>query len=277
MSKWNAEIAWEEMDKREVTVFPSNPLLLTDILNVSRQRGRKPGALRIGVSGGAPVPPDLKRAYQDELGVSLVESYGQSELGGFVALGYPRREEGDRLAAIGAALPDKEVRIVDEKGDEVPTGEPGEMVLRGGFMWGYWRMPEKTAETLRGGWLHTSDMGRMDSEGYIYMLGRWSERIVSAGKVIFPRAMEEALYRHSAVRYVAVIGKPDSAAGEVSKAIVALYDGKPATPEELLKHCHAQLGPQNSPALVEIIPEMPMTPTGKIAKADMQRRERERA
>lgn len=277
MSKWNAEAAWEDMDRREVTVFPSNPLLLTDILNVSRQKGRKPSALRMGVSGGAPVPPDLKRAYQDELGVSLAESYGQSELGGFVALGYPRREEGNRLMAIGPALPDKEVRIVDEEGNEVPIGEPGEMVIRGGYMWGYWRMPEKTAEALRGGWLHTGDMGRMDSDGFVYMLGRWSERIVSRGKVIFPRAMEEALYRHPAVRYVAVIGKPDPAAGEMPKAIVALYDGKTATPDELLKHCHAQLGADQSPAAVEIIPEMPMTPTGKIAKADLQRRERERA
>jgi acyl-CoA synthetase (AMP-forming)/AMP-acid ligase II len=277
MSKWNAEAAWEDIDRREVTVFPSNPLLLTDILNVSRQKGRKPKALRIGVSGGAPVPPDLKRAYQDELGVILVESYGQSELGGFVALGYPRREEGDRLAAIGSALPDKEVRIADEQGKEVPTGQPGEMILRGGFMWGYWRMPEKTAETLRGGWLHTGDMGCMDSEGYFYMLGRWSERIVSRGKVIFPRPMEEALYRHPAVRYVAVIGKPDSKAGDLPKAVVALYDGKSATPDELLKHCRTELGAENYLVEVEIIPEMPMTPTGKIAKAELQRRERERA
>ncbi len=277
ISKWNAEAAWEEMDQRGVTAFPSNPLLLTDILNVSRQKGRKPKALRIGVSGGAPVLADLKRAYQDELGVILVESYGQSELGGFVALGYPRREEGDRLAAIGAALPDKEVWIADEQGKEVPSGEPGEMILRGGFMWGYWRMAEKTAETLRGGWLHTGDMGRMDSEGYIHMLGRWSERIVSRGKVIFPRPMEEALYRHPAVRYVAVIGKPDSKAGALPKAVVALYEGKSATPDELLKHCRAQLGAENTLVEVEIIPEMPMTPTGKIAKAELQRREKERA
>lgn len=277
MSKWNAETAWEEMDQRGVTVFPSNPLLLTDILNVSRQKGRKPSALRIGVSGGAPVPPDLKRAYQNELGVILVESYGQSELGGFVALGYPRREEGDRLAAIGAALPDKEVWIADEHGKEVPSGEPGEMVIRGGYMWGYWRMAEKTAETLRGGWLHTGDMGRMDSEGYIHMLGRWSERIVSRGKVIFPRPMEEALYRHPAVRYVAVIGKPDSKAGDLPKAVVALYDGKSATPDELLKHCRTELGAENHLVEIEIILEMPMTPTGKIAKAELQRRERERA
>ncbi len=274
MSRWDAETAWEEMDRRGVTLFPSNPLLLTDILEVSRQKGRKPDALRIALSGGAPAPPDLKRAYRDELGVFLVESCGQSELGGFVALGYPRREEGERLEAIGPPLPDKEVRIVDEQGNEVPVGEPGEMVLRGGFMWGYWKMPEKTAATLRNGWLHTGDMGRMDSEGYISMLGRWSERIVSAGKVIFPRAMEEALYRHPAVRYVAVIGKLDSDAGEIPKAIVALHERESATPEELLVHCHAELGAEKSPTLVEIIPEMPMTPTGKISKAELERRER---
>ncbi len=228
-------------------------------------------------SGGAPVPSDLKRAYLDELGVVLVESYGQSELGGFLALGYPRREAGARLDAIGPTLPDREVMIADEAGNEVPTGQPGEMVIRGGVMAGYWRMPEKTAETLRGGWLHTGDMGRMDSEGYIYMLGRWSERIVSAGKVIFPRAMEESLFRHPAVRYVAVIGKPDAQAGSLPKAVVALYDGQSATPEELLAHCRAELGVEDSPVEVEIIAEMPMTPTGKIGKADLQRREIELA
>jgi len=274
MTKWDAETAWQEMDQRNVTLFPANPLLLAEILEISRQKGRKPNALRIGLSGGAPVPPDLKQAYQDEIGVHLVESYGQSELGGFVALGHPRREEGDQLAAIGTALPDKEVRIVDEQDKEVPTGEPGEMIIRGGFMTGYWNMPEKTAEALRGDWLHTGDMGRMDSEGYISMLGRWSERIVSTGKVIFPRAMEEAFYRHPSVRYVAVIGKLDAAAGQIPKAIVALHDGQEATSDELLAHCHAELGAENSPALVEIIPEMPMTPTGKIGKAELQEREK---
>jgi long-chain acyl-CoA synthetase len=274
MTRWDAETAWQDMDERGVTLFPSNPLLLTEILEVSRQKGRKPQALRIGLSGGAPVPPDLKQAYRDELGVFLVESYGQSELGGFVALGYPRREEGEQLAAIGRALPDKEVRIVDEQNNEVPIGEPGEMVLRGGFMTGYWNMPEKTNQTLRNGWLHTGDMGRMGSEGYISMLGRWSERIVSAGKVIFPRAMEEALYRHPAVHYVAVIGKSDADAGEIPKAIVSLHNGKTVTSDELLAHCHAELGAENSPRLVEIIPEMPMTPTGKIGKAQLQEREK---
>ena len=274
MTEWDAETAWEEMDKRSVSLFPSNPLLLAEILEVSRQKGRKPAALRSAVSGGAPVPPDLKRAYQDELGEYLVESYGQSELGGFVALGYPRRQEGEQLAAIGRHLPDKEVRIVNEQDEEVPIGDPGEMVIRGGFMSSYWEMPEKTAEILRNGWLHTGDMGRMNSEGYISMLGRWSERIISSGAVVFPRAMEEALYRNSAVRYAAVIDKADEEAGEIPKAIVALHEGTTATPEELLELCYSELGRENSPSAVEIIPEMPMTPTGKISKAELQEREK---
>ena len=275
MSKWNAAIAWKEMDERSVTLFAANPPWFAELLEISRQKGSKPKALRIGLSGGAPVPPDLKRAYLDELDVYLVESCGQSELGGFVALGHPQREQGERLAAIGPAPSDKEVRIVDEEGQEVSVGEPGEMVLRGGYMVGYWRMPEKTAEALRDGWLHTGDMGHVDSEGYISMLGRWSERIVSAGKAIFPRPMEEALYGHPAVEYVAVIGKADPRAGEIPKAVVALQKGRSATVEELLTHCRTVLGADNSPAIVEIISEMPMTPTGKVGKAELQRRERE--
>jgi acyl-CoA synthetase (AMP-forming)/AMP-acid ligase II len=217
---------------------------------------------------------ELKRAFRDELRVVLVENYGQSELGGFVALGKPFWEDDERLAAIGPALPDKEVRIVDEHEREVPTGDPGEMVLRGGFMAGYWNMPDKTSETLRNGWLHTGDMGRMDSEGYIHMLGRWSERIVTSGRVIYPRNMEEALYRHPAVHYVAVIGKADASAGEVAKAVVELYGGKPATTDELMRHCHDYLGAERSPQVIEIIEKMPMTPTGKIGRADLQQREK---
>jgi acyl-CoA synthetase (AMP-forming)/AMP-acid ligase II len=275
MTNWEAAVAWEEMERRGVTMCTGNPLLFADLLNECRRRGRKPAGLRLVVSGGAPTPVELKQAYLAELDVFFVESCGQSELGGFVALGHPQAEPPERLAAIGPALPDKEVRIMDEQEREVPTGQPGEMCLRGGFMVGYWNMPDKTAAVLRNGWLHTGDMGRMDAEGYISMLGRWSERIVSAGRVIYPRPMEEALYRHPAVQYVAVIGRPDPKAGEIPKAIVSLYPGRTATSEELLAHCWAELGPDHSPRLVEIIPEMPMTPTGKIGRAQLQERERQ--
>ena len=269
---WDPGEVWEEMESRGVTYSVANPLLLADLLRVSRQKGRKPAALRFVVSGGAPVPPDLKKAFQDELGAPLVESYGQSELGGFVALGYPRAESGLRLLSIGRELPDREVIIADEQDREVPRGQPGEMLIRGGVMLGYHGLPEKTAEALRGGWLHTGDMGIMEPDGYIRMIGRWSERIVSYGKIIYPRTMEEALLSHPAVRYACVIARADPAAGQLAKAIVELHPGQVAGDPELLAHARSILG-ADAPALIEIIAKMPMTPTGKLARAELQARE----
>ena len=141
-------------------------------------------------------------------------------------------------------------------------------------MQGYWERLEKTAETLRGGWLHTGDMGTMNREGYVSMLGRWAERIVSNGIVLFPRSLEEALYRHPAVRQVCVIGKPDSEAGELPKAVITLYPGASVTNSELQAHCSIQLGTEQPLSLFEILDELPMTPTGKINRAKLQEREK---
>lgn len=122
--QWDPPTVWQEMDERGVSVLVGNPLVLGDLLKEIQARGRKPGALRLCVSGGAPVPPDLKRAYVEGLGVYLVESYGQSELGGFLALGYPRPEPPSRFFAIGPGLPDRETRVVDEAGRGSPSGSP---------------------------------------------------------------------------------------------------------------------------------------------------------
>ena len=181
------------MDVTEATAFAANPTILSEVLVESRKRGRKPGRLRYGMSGGGPVPAALKKAWRDELKLPLIESYGQSELGGFVGLGYPVLELDQRLGAVGPALSDKEVRIFDGDGREVPIGEVGEICIRGGFMNRYWGRPEKTAETLRGGWLHTGDAGLIDHEGYVTMRGRYSELIEVAGVTWFPRDVEDAL------------------------------------------------------------------------------------
>ena len=273
MSRWDVHKAWQIMEERGVTYFPANPTLLREVLDLARQQGRAPAKLRMGITGGGPVPPDLKRAWRDELKLPLVESYGQSELGGFVGLGYPELIPDEKLLAVGPPLPDKEVKIFTEQETEVPTGQMGEIVIRGGFMLGYWGKPEKSAETLRGGWLHTGDMGKMDEDGYVTMLGRWSERIMAHGQVIFPRGIEEALYRHPAVRQACVIGKPVSGAGQLPKALVTLYEGQSATPQALLHHCQSQLSADQQPVEVEILAELPMTPTGKISRAELQARE----
>ena len=277
MSRWEINKAWQVMTEREVTYLPANPTILREVLDRARQAGQMPSKLRMGISGGGPVPPDLKRAWRDEFKLPLVESYGQSELGGFVGLGYPTLVGDDKLLAVGPTLPDKEVQIFDEAAQSVGVGQMGEIVIRGGFMVGYWGKAEKSAETLRGGWLHTGDMGKLDVDGYVTMLGRWSERIVSQGRVIFPRGIEEALYRHPAVQQACVIGKPDAVAGQLPKALVTLYAGAAATPAALLDHCRQQLPADQVPVEIEILPALPMTPTGKIGRAALQTRENQRA
>lgn len=270
-ARWDAAEVWQEMEDRQITYFVGNPLVLADLLDICRQRGTKPSALKKCLSGGAPVPPALKKAYYDELNVALVESYGQSELGGFLAMGYPHREPDDRFTAIGPGLPDRETMIADEQGNEQPVGEPGELVIRGGAMVGYWNMPKKTAEVIRAGWLHTGDMGSMDQEGYYTLLGRWSERIVSSGRIIYPRRMEETLLSHPAVHYAGVIGKYDPLKGQVPLGIVELHPHQSIRAEELMAYCRSILGESDSPADILIVFQMPMTPTGKIGKQELMR------
>ena len=272
MAQWDAHEAWRIMAARRVSVFVANPLLLADLLHTV-PAGGPPPPLRMGISGGGPVPPDLKHDFHARLRIPLVESYGQSELGGFVALGTPDAPDPHRLAAIGPIQPDKEVIIADDQDREVPIGEAGQILLRGGFMVGYWRRPEATAATLEGGWLHTGDVGRLDEDGNLYLLTRLSERIVAGGRALYPRLLEEALLRHPAVHRAAVFGLPDQALGQIAKAAVSLHPGRTATEAELLAHCRRELG-DGGPHRLEILDGLPMTPTGKISKMDLVAREK---
>lgn len=269
--QWDQAAAWQEMEDRGVTFFAGNPLVLGDLFKESVVRGKAPRALPRCISGGAPLPPDLKLGFYNDFGIHIVESYGQSELGGFLALGYPRKEPGARFYSIGPGLPDRETIVADENGVEQPVGQPGELLIRNDVMLGYWNQPEKTDSVVHDGWLHTGDMGVMDTEGYFTLLGRWSERIVIRGKVVYPRYMEEALLRHPAVHYAGVIARGSVAEGQIALGIVELYPGKTATTDELMAHCVNILGKEDSPEQVLIIEKMPMTPTGKIGKQELIR------
>jgi acyl-coenzyme A synthetase/AMP-(fatty) acid ligase len=268
MGRWTAETGYEALERAGATMFVANPTYLTDILEVSRARGHAPKSLRFGMSGGGPVPKALKRAWRDELRLPLVESYGQSELGGFVALGEPALLPDESLSAVGRPLPDKDVRIQDAAGREVRPGELGEICLAGGFMAGYWGRPEKTAETLRGGFLHTGDAGAMDADGAVTMRGRFAELINVAGRTWFPRDVEEALAAMDGVREAAVVGLPDP---EMGDRPVAFVTGDAALDPDMLK---AAIVPHVdydvSPLVIRRIDRFPMTPTGKIAKAELR-------
>ena len=268
---WDPVAVWDDLEDNQCTYFPANPPFLTDLLVESRKRGRAPQALRLVASGGAPVAPELKRAYFDELGVAFCESYGQSELGGFVALGRPSRPTDDRFGAVGEPLPDKEVRILDDADDEVAVNQPGEICIRGGYMHGYWNEPEKTAEATRNGWLHTGDVGRMDELGYVTTLGRVSERIESTSGPIYPRPIEEALQRHPAVRYAAVIPVGAEPAAIVTFWADATQAGE--TPDAVALRAFYDAQPDADPRLarIEVLDVMPMTPTGKLDKITLRK------
>lgn len=271
MGKWTQNIGFDALEKTGATLFVANPTLLADVLLESRTRGRAPTHLRVALSGGGPVPPSLKAAWRDELKLPLAESYGQSELGGFFGLGEPVLQPDDKLGAVGRPLPDKEVRIFDAEGHEVPIGEVGEVCMRGGFMHGYWGKPDKTAETLRGGWLHSGDAGMLDRDGYLTMRGRFAELIKVGGRTWFPRDVEEALCAEKGIKEAAVIALPDPQLGQRPVGYVTLTDGD-VDLDRVRQSIAVRLPYDLAPLTLVSIQAFPMTPTGKIAKAELRER-----
>jgi acyl-CoA synthetase (AMP-forming)/AMP-acid ligase II len=271
MGRWTQASGYDALAATGATMLVANPTLLTEVLVESEQRGRLPSQLRFGLSGGGPVPPSLKIAWRDRLKVPLVESYGQSELGGFFGLGEPALQPDARLGAVGRPLPDKEVRILDRDGREVPIGAIGEICMRGGFMRGYWGRPDKTAEALRGGWLHSGDAGLIDRDGFLTMRGRFAELIEVGGKTWFPRDVEEALCAQAGIREAAVVGLPDAALGQRPIGYVTT-DGGAFDPARLKAAIARSLPYDLAPLALISLPAFPMTPTGKIAKAELRER-----
>jgi long-chain acyl-CoA synthetase len=222
------------------------------------------------LSGGGPVPPTLRKAWRDEFKVLRVESFGQSKICGFFALGYPRVEPDDnKLLRVSAMLPDKEVRIMTPTGEFAPFGAIGEIVLRRGFMSGYWNQPDETAQAIRGGWLHSGDIGVIDADGYLTMRGRRSELINVAGRDRFPRDIDEALCRVPSVALAARIGLPDGKSGMRPVAFITLNPGQRSDATKL-KAAAAQTAPYDiGPLEIVIADSLPITPTGKISKAEL--------
>lgn len=269
MGRWTQQTGWDALAATGATMFVGNPVVLTELLEESQARGRLPSPLRFGLSGGGPVPPTLKRAFRDVLKLPLVESYGQSELGGFFALGFPELEpDDDRLMRVGPPLPDKEVAILTSADEPAALGRVGEISLRGGFMAGYWGKPEKTAEATRGGWLRSGDLGSMDADGYVTMRGRRSELVTVDGVDWFPRDVEEALAAEPGVLLAALVGLkgPD---GIRPVAFVTARAGAVLDTAALAAAIGPKLPYDLSRLEIRVAAELPTTPTGKIAKATL--------
>jgi long-chain acyl-CoA synthetase len=271
-SGFDVERFLEFVARYKVNALFTVPTMIKMIVDHPAARDADLSTLRWVMYGGAPMyVEDLKKAL-DLMGPVFVQIYGQTESPMTGTMLRPQEHVVDgpnapRLASCGRARSGMGVRILGEDDRPVPTGETGEICLRGAtVMQGYWNRPEATADTLRSGWLHTGDIGKMDEYGYVYILDRTRDMVISGGLNIYPREVEEVLLTHPAVSEVCVFGVPDDKWGEALKAHVILVPGRSATAAEIISFAAQHLAGYKKPKTVDFMSEIPKTPYGKLDK-----------
>ena len=255
----------ELIEQRRITVLFGAPPMFGAWLQAAGDRTPDLSSVRIAVSGAAPLPGEVLQAFRDRFGITIWEGYGLTETAPAVttnALG-----EEARLDSIGLVLPGVDVRLVDESGEEVAEGDPGEIVVRGPNVFeGYWRRPEDTESSFRDGWLRTGDVAYRDDDGYLYIVDRTKDLVIVSGFNVYPKEVEEAIATHPKVAEVAVIGVPDARTGEAVKATIVPRQGGSLTEEEILDHCRDTLARFKWPRHVEFVDALPKHVTGKVLR-----------
>lgn len=266
------------IQERKITNGFMAPTMIRVLLDYPLLDAHDLSSLRYVVYGGAPMyVEDLKEALQ-KIGPVFVQIFGQGEAP--MTITYLPREEhvldGDpeqlkRLGSAGVARTDVEVRVVGEDGVSLPAGAVGEIVTRSDLvMAGYWKDPKATSEALRDGWLHTGDVGMLDDRGYLYILDRTKDMVISGGSNIYPREVEEVLLTHPAIGEVCVFGVPDPKWGEAVKAVVVLKSGKQANEKDVIDYCRERMASYKKPKTVDFVPTLPKSPYGKILKRELR-------
>ncbi|MBI5521149.1 MAG: long-chain-fatty-acid--CoA ligase [Desulfarculus sp.] len=265
--------ALELLARHRITLCQFVPTMLNTMLQEKDIEEFDLSALRLILYAAAPMPVELLKQALARFKCGFMQFYGQTETGPLTTVLRPEDHQLDseagrtRLASCGRPALLFEVRLVDPEDRPVPLGEVGELTVRGEPMTlGYWELPEESAQLLAGGWLHTGDYARQDQDGFVYIVDRKNDMIISGGKNIYPREVEEVLYTHPAVLEVSVIGVPDPHWGESVQAVVVLKDGMKASAEELIGFCKANMASYKKPRTVEFRPALPKSPTGKILK-----------
>ncbi|MGF6602399.1 acyl-CoA synthetase (AMP-forming)/AMP-acid ligase II [Paraburkholderia sp. GAS448] len=232
-------------------------------------------SLELIIYGASPAPLELIRRARKDFGCGLAQGYGMTETAGVVTYLDPRDHEeefGERLKSAGRLAEGVEIRIVDPQGAVLPAGSIGEVTCRSAQVSaGYWKLPEATAESLRDGWFHTGDVGRIDTDGYLYICDRLKDMIVSGGENIYPAEVEAVLSAHPAVQDVAVIGVPDQRWGESPKAIVVLRANASVSSEGLIEFVRACLAHYKAPKSVEFVASLPRNASGKVLKRELRK------
>ena len=268
LPRFEARIAAAVLRTTKATVFAGVPTMYSALLALP-----EPPALpdlRVCICGGAPLPVEVLHRFEERFGCQVLEGYGLSETSPVAS--FTRIDRDRKPGSIGTPVTGVQMRVVDEAGHPVGTGQVGEITIRGhNVMKGYWRKPHETAAVLGAdGWFRTGDVGKADQDGYYFIVDRKKDLVIRGGFNIYPREIEEVLYEHPAVAEAAVVGIPHPQLGEEVAAVIALKPDTEPTEDELRDFLKRQVAPYKYPRVVRIVDALPKGPTGKILKREIR-------
>lgn len=266
--KFSTSNFWELISEYRCTWFSVVPTMISYLCSATdlKEKNFNVDQVRFGRSASSALPPSLHHTFEEKFGISIVETMGLTETAAPVfsnPMDPKLRKYGSPGPAVGNTA-----KIINEKGDDLPRGEQGEIMIKGdNVMKEYYKAPDITAKTIEpDGWLHTGDLGYMDEDGFVFVTGRIKELIIKGGENIAPKEIDEALYQHPAILDAAAVGIPDDTYGEEILACVTLQPGSNVTEQELLDHCLELLGKFKTPKTIKLLEELPKGPSGKIQR-----------
>jgi acyl-CoA synthetase (AMP-forming)/AMP-acid ligase II len=271
---------FKTIQREKVTATTMVPTIIVALLNHPERENYDLSSLRKIIYGSAPISAEVLERAMEAFQCDFIQAYGATESNGFSGYLYPEDHILDgsersrtKISSAGYEALWAQQRVVNEKGEDVAPGEVGEILIGGdGVIEEYWKAPEKTAESIRDGWWHSGDLATVDEEGYIYIVDRKIDMIISGAMNIYSREIEDVLYEHPAIEHAVVIGVPDDEWGESVKAVIQLKPGSRATGEEIVRHCLDHLASYKKPRSVDFVEEMPMSSAGKILKRVIRER-----
>ncbi len=281
LNDFDVEKVFQLIEKEKITISNMVPTMLNLLVNSDKIENYDLSSLRVILSGGAPIAPELVKKIMNKFGCDYIQTYGMTETSPYLTVSIlkehlkklPPEEQFKYKARTGREFLGVKLRVVNDKGEDVKPNdnEVGEIIVKGDIVTpGYWKNPEETAKAIRNGWLHTGDMATIDSEGYVNIVDRKKDIIITGGENVYSTEVENVIYEHPAVLEVAVIGVPDEKWGEAVKAIIVLKPGKKATEQEIIEFVKSKIARYKAPKSVDFVKELPKTGSGKIQKSKLR-------
>jgi len=270
LPRFDPDNALQIIERDGVTLFQGVPTMYNAMLHSQSCDSADCSSLRICISGGAAMPAELMRAFEEKFGCIILEGYGLSETSPVASFNHPDKER--KPGSIGTPIEGVEMQVWDDDGNELPQGEVGEIVIRGhNIMKGYWNRDDANKEAITDdGWFRTGDMAKVDEDGYFFIVDRKKDLIIRGGYNVYPREIEEVLYEHPQIQEAAVVGVPHDELGEEVGAAVVLKQGESLEADELKSYVKEQVAAYKYPRKVWFVDELPKGPTGKILKREIE-------